>query len=77
MALFTRLFEKLTGRPHQHQTKQQVNEVANDLRQDARRLQSCLEPYTQSNDPLVSLMIDVFNRRQQGNGKGNENGDGD
>jgi hypothetical protein len=64
MTLFTRLFEKITGRPHRRANADLVSEAARDLRRDAEGLRSKLRPYSQADDPLVALMTDVFNQRQ-------------
>jgi len=64
MTIFTRLLETITGRPHQRQNARRVADAANDLRRDVGALSSRLRPYTESDDPLVALMTDVFNQRQ-------------
>jgi|GraSoiStandDraft_16_1057320.scaffolds.fasta_scaffold817407_3 hypothetical protein len=64
MTIFVRLMEKLTGEPHQHRNAQKVADVARELRQEVHELSTTLRPYTESEDPLVALMTDVFNQRQ-------------
>jgi hypothetical protein len=68
MTILVRLFEKLTGKPHQHRNAQKVAAAVGDLRRDVSALSSKLRPYTEADDPLVALMTDVFNQRQMRNG---------
>jgi hypothetical protein len=70
MTIFVRLMEKLTGEPHQHRNAQKVADVARELRQEVHELSTTLRPYVESDDPLVALMTDVFNRRQLLDGQG-------
>lgn len=65
-----RLFEKLTGTPHRHDNATRVSLAAEELTETTRELSTYLKPYLESDDPLVSLMTDVFNKRQMGPGDG-------
>lgn len=65
-----RLIEKLTGKPHRHDNAARVSLAAAELSESTRELSRHLKPYLESDDPLVSLMTDVFNRRQMGPGDG-------
>jgi propanediol dehydratase small subunit len=67
--IFVRFMERLTGKPHQHHNAERVTDVAPDPREDIHKLSTTLRPYVESDDPLVALMTDVFNRRQLANGK--------
>jgi len=63
---FIRLWEKIMRIPHQHVNADHVVTASDNLAQSARDLSSKLKPYIESDDPLVALMTDVFNRRQMG-----------
>jgi len=65
-----RLFEKLTGTPHRHDNARRVSLATDELTESTRLLSAHLKPYLESDDPLVSLMTDVFNRRQMGSTDG-------
>jgi hypothetical protein len=69
MTILVRLFEKLTGKPHQHRNAQKVAAAVGDLRRDVSALSSRLRPHAEADDPLVALMTDVFNQRQLRNGR--------
>lgn len=66
MSWTVRLIEKLTGTPHRHDNAARVSLAADQLTESTRQLTANLKPYLESDDPLVSLMQDVFNRRQMG-----------
>lgn len=66
MSWTVRLIEKITGTPHRHENATRVSLATDELTQSTRLLSAHLKPYLESDDPLVSLMTDVFNRRQMG-----------
>lgn len=63
MAL-VRLWEKITGAPHQHEQARKVSAVADELSSDVKKLSETMRPYLDADDPLVAFMTDVFNQRQ-------------
>jgi hypothetical protein len=64
MGWVMRLYEKLTGIAHRHDNADRVARAADGLTDSIRELSATLKPYRESDDPLVALMTDVFNRRQ-------------
>lgn len=62
--IFTRLYEKLMGLPHEKRHAAMVKEAATGLRQDVRELNEKMDRYREQDDPLVALMLDVFNDRE-------------
>jgi len=56
--------EKITGTPHRHENARIVREATQNLRKDIGHLNNALQPYSNSEDPLIKLMEDVFNSRQ-------------
>lgn len=66
MGWAVRLMEKITGTPHRHENAQRVSVAAAELTESTRQLSASLMPYLESDDPLVALMTDVFNKRQMG-----------
>jgi hypothetical protein len=59
-----RLIEKMTGTPHRRDMADSVAVAAAGVSHSLDELQANLQPYSQSDDPLVALMTDVFNKRQ-------------
>ena len=64
MGVLMRLYEKMTGRPHQHRHAKAAVEAHEDLRREVGELHEALQPYVDTDDPLVALMTDMFNNRQ-------------
>ena len=64
MSLVTRIFEKLTGRPHQKQNAAMVREAAARLKEDVKVLADRLSQYEEESDPLVAIMTDLYNDRE-------------
>lgn len=64
MPIFTRLFEKLMGYPHQHFNAEMVRSAAAELRTETQKLSAVLAPYQEEKDPLLSLMIDIKKARR-------------
>ncbi len=64
MGWAVRLFEKLTGTPHQRANAERVAAAADDLTASIRELSATLKPYNDCNDPLVAFMKDVIKRRR-------------
>lgn len=67
MGVLVRLYEKLTGKRHQQQHADAIQEEAKNLSSHVQELRNQLRPYVESDDPLVSLMTDVFNQRMMSN----------
>jgi hypothetical protein len=67
MACFLRLWEKLSGAPHQHRVAERVKEAADDLSASARHVREQLRPYEDAPDPFVALMADLYRKRQIAN----------
>jgi hypothetical protein len=65
-----RLWEKVFRIPHRHEEASRVSAAAEELTSTARALNARLKPYVESDDPLVALMTDVFNRRSMGSDNG-------
>ncbi len=62
--IFTRLYEKIMGLPHEKRHAAMVRQAATDLREDVKTLSHRLDKYREQDDPLVALMLDVFNDRE-------------
>jgi hypothetical protein len=52
------------GLPHEKRHAAMVRQAATDLREDVKSLSSKLSKYQEKDDPLVALMLDVFNDRE-------------
>ena len=63
----TRLWEKLTGTPHQHNLSGQVKAAAEGLTATVHRFNDKLAPYKEAPDPFIALAVDVYERRQEQN----------
>ena len=59
-----RLLEKLTGTPHRHDLADSVHNAAAGVSRSVDKLSAALKPYSKSDEPLVALMTDVFNKLQ-------------
>jgi len=59
-----RLIEKLTGTPHRHDIADSVHTAAAGVSRSVDRLSAALKPYSKSDQPLVALLTDVFNKLQ-------------
>lgn len=64
MSAISRLWERMNGVPHRYDKSQQVSDAADALSDNVRELSSHLRPYMEADDPMVALMIDLFNQRQ-------------
>lgn len=60
----TRIWEKITGMPHQHRMSDRVSAAAADLAATARNITLQLEPYKNAEDPLSAMFSDLYNRRE-------------
>lgn len=58
-----RIWEVISGRPHQHHNAAMVSNATHSLTQRANELEQAVRPYSEADDPLVMFMTDVFNRR--------------
>lgn len=63
--ILERLFEKIIGRPHKKLTSEEVKSVASELNADVGSLTETLKEYHEKDDPLVALMLDIYNDRAQ------------
>lgn len=66
-----RFVETLTGTPHQYKTSETVSRAAESLKASANHVADCLRPYTEADDPITAMMLDIFNAREMrrsGNG---------
>jgi hypothetical protein len=59
-----RLIEKITGTPHRHDLADSVHAAAAGVSRSIDQLSDSLRPYYKSDQPLVSLLTNVFNRQQ-------------
>jgi hypothetical protein len=59
-----RFIEKITGTPHRHDIAESVHTAAAGVSRSVDKLSAALKPYSQSDEPLVALMTEVFNRLQ-------------
>jgi hypothetical protein len=59
-----RLIEKITGTPHRHDLADSVHTAAAGVSRSVDRLSDALKTYSKSDEPLVALMTDVFNKLQ-------------
>lgn len=64
MTSFIRIWETVLGIPHKHENAARVSAASDELSRATRSLSNHLKPYAESDDPLVALMTDVFNKRQ-------------
>lgn len=64
MTVFIRLIEKITGQPHRYDNLARVTKAAQELKDELNQLSSVIRPYTESEDPLAALMLDMFNKKQ-------------
>ena len=59
-----RLIEKITGTPHRHDFADSVHAAAIGVSRSVDQLSDALKPYCKSDQPLVTLLTNVFNRQQ-------------
>lgn len=59
----TRVWELISGSPHQYKNAAMVNDATNSLIERAEELAHAVKPYRESEDPLMMFMTDVFNQR--------------
>ncbi len=59
-----RLIEKITGTPHRHDIANSVHAAAVGVSRSVDQLSAALKPYVRSDEALISLLTDLFNRRQ-------------
>jgi hypothetical protein len=64
---FTRLWEKLTGAPHQHSLADSVRAAKNGLSESARSINERLAPYNDAPDPFMAAFADLYEVRQEAN----------
>lgn len=67
MSVFVRLWEKVTGTPHQHQASAEVTRSARELSAAAVNLRQLLTPYTEAKDPLWALAADLHTQKELAN----------
>lgn len=65
--LLVRLYEKLMGIPHQKRNADMVRHAVSGLKEDVSSISKRLQEYQESDDPLVALMLDMFNTREMVN----------
>jgi len=61
---FTRVWELLSGSPHQYRNAAMVNAATSSLTRRAEEFAHAIKPYREAEDPLVMFMTDLFNRRE-------------
>ena len=59
-----RLWEKIFGLPHRHEYADRVSFASHELTKEVRKVSSHLKSYTETDDPLVALLTDIFNKRE-------------
>lgn len=63
----TRLWEKLTGMPHQRHLADSVSAATAGLLSAARSVNERLAPYKNAPDPFTAVMADLYEKRQEAN----------
>jgi hypothetical protein len=63
MSIALRLWEKLTGRPHQHHNAGMVRLATERLVATNADFMARIRPYEESDNPLAMLLQDVLNQR--------------
>ncbi|MCK1670324.1 hypothetical protein [Bradyrhizobium sp. 150] len=65
MVLLAQWMKKISGKSREQDDARAASQAAlMELRDDMRHLTTMLRPYIEADDPLVALMVDVFNQRQ-------------
>lgn len=68
MSVAIRLWEKLTGRPHEHHNARMVHDATSKLLEANANFFARIKPYSEAEDPLAMLLKDALNQRGRGNG---------
>lgn len=67
VSITTRLWEKLTGKPHEHQNARMVHDATSRLLETNAYFFALIKPYSEAEDPLAMLLQDALNQRARGN----------
>lgn len=65
----TRLWETVTGRPHQNQDAGMVRSATNRLMIAAEKFNESIRPYEEANDPMAMLFRDIARQRKMARGR--------
>lgn len=65
MSIFIRIYEKLSGTPHQRQNSDMVGQATRDLLTTAEDFSQRIRPYCESSNPLDMLMKDILAQRRE------------
>lgn len=63
MSVIVRLFEKITGQPHQHHDVAMVRQATRRLIHANEEFQKVIRPYANAENPLELLLKDASNQK--------------